>query len=58
MSSDNKLEFFKVNADKPELILKKLMNSEKKRLSKKRKHSEMENDEESKIVEVEKESLQ
>lgn len=40
LNSDNKLEMFKVNVDKPETIMKKLIRQEKKR-SLKRNHSQM-----------------
>ena len=41
LSSDNKLEIFKVNTDKPEAILKKLVKLEKK-MALKRSHAEKE----------------
>jgi len=44
LSSDNKLELFKVNVNKPDAILKKLIRQEKKRATK-RNHSEMEDEE-------------
>ena len=42
LSSDNTIEVFKVNINKPEAILKKLVRSEKKKALK-RTHAEMDN---------------
>jgi len=41
MNSDNTIEVFKVNVNKPEAILKRLVRQEKKKAAK-RTHSEME----------------
>ena len=57
LSADNKLELFKVAAGKPDSVLKKLVHQEKKRLAKKRTHSQMENPEEKKVIEVDKQAL-
>lgn len=59
LNSDNTIEVFKVNVDKPEAILKKLVRQEKKKAAK-RTHSEMEEQDDEAPVKrtVDKEQLQ
>jgi hypothetical protein len=46
LSSDNKLEYFKVNVSDEDQLLKKLVKQEKRRALKRKRPSEDENDEE------------
>lgn len=59
LNSDNTIEVFKVNVNKPEAILKKLVRQEKKKAAK-RTHSEMEEQDDEAPVKrtVDKEQLQ